>query len=52
MSITIAGTSFADAHYDSRGDVLYLTVLGIRGPRGTRMTATRATTSSSTSRAG
>jgi uncharacterized protein YuzE len=32
MSITIAGISFADAHYDSRGDVLYLTALGYEGP--------------------
>jgi uncharacterized protein YuzE len=32
MSITIGGIEFARAHYDPRGDVLYLTVAGYEGP--------------------
>jgi uncharacterized protein YuzE len=32
MSITIAGTTFEDYHYDQRGDVLYLNVAGRDGP--------------------
>jgi YD repeat-containing protein len=32
MSITIAGTTFEDHHYDQRGDVLYLSVARYKGP--------------------
>lgn len=32
MSITIAGTTFEDHHYDQRGDVLYLSVAQYKGP--------------------
>jgi YD repeat-containing protein len=32
MSITIAGTTFEDHHYDQRGDVLYLSVAHYKGP--------------------
>lgn len=32
MSVIIAGTRFAQHHYDPRGDVLYLTVDGYKGP--------------------
>jgi uncharacterized protein YuzE len=32
MSITIAGTTFEDHHYDQRGDVLYLSVAHYQGP--------------------
>jgi YD repeat-containing protein len=32
MSLTIAGTTFEHHHYDSRGDVLYLSVEGYEGP--------------------
>ncbi len=32
MSLTIIGTTFAHQHYDPRGDVLYLTAAGYRGP--------------------
>lgn len=32
MSITIAGTSFENHHYDQRGDVLYLSVADYEGP--------------------
>jgi Protein of unknown function (DUF2283) len=32
MSITIAGTTFEDHHYDQRGDVLYLSVAHYEGP--------------------
>jgi uncharacterized protein YuzE len=32
MSITIAGTTFEDHHYDQRGDVLYLSVAHCEGP--------------------
>ena len=32
MSVTIAGTTFANHEYDARGDVLYLTVDGYEGP--------------------
>lgn len=32
MSLTIAGTTFSHHHYDSRGDVLYLTVEDYEGP--------------------
>jgi YD repeat-containing protein len=32
MSITIAGTTFEDHHYDQRGDVLYLSVAHYDGP--------------------
>jgi uncharacterized protein YuzE len=32
MSLTIAGVDFAHAHYDTRGDVLYLTADSYRWP--------------------
>lgn len=32
MSITIADIEFVHTHYDSRGDVLYLTTEGYEGP--------------------
>lgn len=32
MSLTIAGITFEHAHYDPRGDVLYLSVEGYKGP--------------------
>jgi YD repeat-containing protein len=32
MSITIAGTTFENHHYDERGDVLYLSVAHYEGP--------------------
>jgi uncharacterized protein YuzE len=32
MSVTIAGISFDQHHYDDRGDVLYLSVEGYEGP--------------------
>lgn len=32
MSITIAGTTFEDYHYDQRGDMLYLSVARYEGP--------------------
>jgi uncharacterized protein YuzE len=32
MSVTIAGISFDHHHYDDRGDVLYLSVEGYKGP--------------------
>lgn len=32
MSVTIAGTTFEDHHYDERGDVLYLSVAHYQGP--------------------
>jgi Protein of unknown function (DUF2283) len=32
MSLTIAGYSFEHHHYDQRGDVLYLSVEGYKGP--------------------
>ena len=32
MSITIAGTTFEDHHYDQHGDVLYLSVARYEGP--------------------
>ncbi len=32
MSITIAGTTFENHHYDQRGDVLYLSVAHYTGP--------------------
>lgn len=31
MSITLAGTDFEHHHYDDRGDVLYLSVAGVKG---------------------
>jgi YD repeat-containing protein len=32
MSLTIAGNKFEHHHYDARGDVLYLSVEGYKGP--------------------
>jgi uncharacterized protein YuzE len=32
MTITIAGATFEHHHYDERGDVLYLSVAGYKGP--------------------
>jgi YD repeat-containing protein len=32
MSVTIAGNTFSHHHYDPRGDVLYLSVDGYKGP--------------------
>ena len=32
MSLTIAGTTFENHHYDQRGDVLYLSVAHFNGP--------------------
>jgi uncharacterized protein YuzE len=32
MTITIAGTTFEQHHYDERGDVLYLSVADYKGP--------------------
>ncbi len=32
MSVTIAGTTFEQHHYDERGDVLYLSVARHEGP--------------------
>jgi hypothetical protein len=36
MSLTIAGNTFSRHHYDSRGDVLYLSVEDYAGPAGQR----------------
>ena len=32
MTLTIAGTTFEQHHYDERGDVLYLSVADYKGP--------------------
>jgi uncharacterized protein YuzE len=32
MTLTIAGNTFSHHHYDPRGDVLYLSVVGYEGP--------------------
>ena len=37
MSLTIAGLTFDEHHYDERGDVLYLTVEGYAGPPATAL---------------
>lgn len=35
MTLTIAGTTFEQHHYDERGDVLYLSVADYKGPPAT-----------------
>ena len=52
MSLTIAGTTFENHHYDQRGDVLYLSVAHYDGPPAKALSTPEGHSSSTTQPAG